>query len=190
MTEYFTDSIIEGNTIFQQLIKLETATAKEIANNVDVSKRTVERELSELHRYGEITKTETTGAFEADKWHSNVTKNGRLKKIHVDNLFIDPQQSRTSSNARIDDDFRKSIKRHGVINPLTVRKKETESSEKNAKKGSPEHPAGEQEYWIVAGRRRYIAAVEVFIPEIDCIIRDYDDEEACMVSLESNTQRE
>jgi len=190
MTEYFTDSIIEGNTIFQQLIELETATAKEITDYVDVSKRTVERELKELEHYGEITKTKTSGAFQADKWHSNVTEKERHKTISVDNLFIDPYHSRTSSNARINNEFRESIEKHGVINPLTVREKETKSRETADKKGTPEAPAGEQEYYIVAGRRRFLAAVEVGIPEIDCIIRDYDDEEACMVSLESNTQRE
>lgn len=190
MNDMFTDSVIEGDSIFQELIRLETATAKEIADNVDVSKRTVERKLSELEKYGEITKTETSGAFEADKWHSNVTKNGRMKTISIDNLYVDPQHGRPGDNLRITDGFRESIERHGVINPLTVREKHTKSPNYNDKKGTPEAPAGEQEYYIVAGKRRFSAAVEVGIPEIDCNIRDLTDEEAASLSLDSNLCRE
>jgi len=189
MSEYFADSIIEGNSIFQELIQLETATAKEVANNVDVSKRTVERELSELEYYGEITKTETSGAFEPDKWHSNVSNNGRIKTVSIDNLFIDPYHARSSKDSRVNDEFRNSIERHGVINPLIVREADADGIETNDSKGSPEAPAGDQEYYIVAGKRRYEAAVEVGILEIDCVIKDYTDEEAASVSLDENEQR-
>jgi len=110
------------------------------------------------------------------------------KTISVDNLFVDPQQSR-SWESRIDEEFKESIERHDVINPLTVREKHTDSKETAGKKGLPESPAGEQEYYVVAGRRRLDAAIEVGIHEIDCVVKDYDDEEAASVSLEENEQR-
>jgi len=111
-----------------------------------------------------------------------------MKTISVDNLFVDPQQSR-SWESRIDEEFKESIERHGVINPLTVREKHTESKETAGKKGLPESPAGKQEYYVVAGRRRLDAAIEVGIHEIDCVVKDYDDEEAASVSLDENEQR-
>lgn len=112
-----------------------------------------------------------------------------LKSISVDNLSIDPQQSRTSKESRVDQAFRNSIEKHGVINPLTVREKHTERTERVGKRGTRESPAGDQEYYIVAGRRRFHAAVEVGLLEIDCIVKDYTDEEAAAVSFEENDQR-
>lgn len=66
----------------------------------------------------------------------------------------------------------KSIKQHGILQPLLVR------------------PVGEEIYEVVAGERRYRAAVEASLTEVPVIIRSLDDNEAWQLSLLENLQRE
>lgn len=65
-----------------------------------------------------------------------------------------------------------SVKEHGILEPLLVRKL----------------PGGE--YELVAGERRYRAAKEVGLEEVPISIRDLDDEQALQIALIENLQRE
>ncbi len=65
----------------------------------------------------------------------------------------------------------KSVKEHGILEPLLVR------------------PSGSN-YELVAGERLYRAAQEVGLQEIPVVIRDFDDRQALQVALIENLQRE
>jgi len=65
----------------------------------------------------------------------------------------------------------KSVKEHGILEPLLVR------------------PSGSN-YELVAGERRYRAAQEVGLQEVPVVIRDFDDRQALQVALIENLQRE
>jgi ParB family chromosome partitioning protein len=65
-----------------------------------------------------------------------------------------------------------SIKQHGILSPLLVR------------------PKGEDLYELVAGERRYRAAVSAGLDEVPVVIRELTDEDALQVALLENLQRE
>jgi len=65
-----------------------------------------------------------------------------------------------------------SIAQHGILEPLLVR------------------PLKSNRYELVAGERRYRAALQLGLPEVPVIIRQLSDEEAIQVALIENLQRE
>lgn len=65
-----------------------------------------------------------------------------------------------------------SIKQHGILSPLLVR------------------PKGEDLYELVAGERRYRAAVSAGLDEVPVVIRELTDEDALQLALLENLQRE
>lgn len=69
------------------------------------------------------------------------------------------------------DELARSIERHGVVQPIIVRKNGTR-------------------YTIVAGERRYRAARRAGLAEVPVIVRELDDEQVLEVALIENLQRE
>ena len=65
-----------------------------------------------------------------------------------------------------------SIKQHGILSPLLVR------------------PKGQNLYELVAGERRYRAAVSAELAEVPVVIRKLTDKDALQVALLENLQRE
>ncbi|NER38103.1 MAG: ParB/RepB/Spo0J family partition protein [Oscillatoria sp. SIO1A7] len=65
-----------------------------------------------------------------------------------------------------------SVKHHGILEPLLVR------------------PVSDTKYELVAGERRYRAAVQAGLAEVPVTIKKLTDEEALQISLTENLQRE
>lgn len=65
-----------------------------------------------------------------------------------------------------------SIAQHGILEPLLVR------------------PLQPNQYELVAGERRYRAALKLGLPEVPVVIRQLNDEEALQLALIENLQRE
>jgi ParB family transcriptional regulator, chromosome partitioning protein len=65
-----------------------------------------------------------------------------------------------------------SIAQHGILEPLLVR------------------PLQTHQYELVAGERRYRAALKLGLPEVPVVIRQLNDEEAIQLALIENLQRE
>lgn len=70
------------------------------------------------------------------------------------------------------DELAESIGRHGIIQPLTVRKQKS------------------GRYQIIAGERRWRAARQAGLPEVPCIVIEADDGLAAELALIENLQRE
>jgi ParB family chromosome partitioning protein len=64
-----------------------------------------------------------------------------------------------------------SVRAHGIIEPLVVR------------------PLGDGRYEIVAGERRYRAALEAGLTEVPVVVWEVDDEEAFALAMAENTVR-
>ena len=99
------------------------------------------------------------------------------KKEHVINLPIEQIQDfpehpfKVLDNAEMDD-LVKSISVKGVILPTIVRQREDGS------------------YEMISGHRRKHAALRAGLTEIPCIIKDLTDDEATILMVDSNIQRE
>ncbi len=97
---------------------------------------------------------------------------GELRKIAIHSLQRGMYQPRRDLDADALAELAASIKQHGVMQPIVIRKRNDESFE------------------IVAGERRWRAAQIAELEFIPAIIRDISDETAAIMALIENIQRE
>ncbi|OUN46568.1 chromosome partitioning protein ParB [Collinsella sp. An7] len=91
-------------------------------------------------------------------------------KLPIEQIVPNPNQPRTHFNETELNELSESIREHGVLQPLLVRKK-----------GS--------KYEIIAGERRYQASKLADLTEVPVIIKDVDDQEMLALALIENLQR-
>ncbi|MEI7616102.1 MAG: ParB/RepB/Spo0J family partition protein [Actinomycetota bacterium] len=101
----------------------------------------------------------------------DMTASKGLVNIPIEKVFANPNQARKTFNEDTITGLAASIKEHGVLSPIIVR------------------PMGEK-YEIIAGERRYRAAILNKLKEIPAIIKKVTDEDAKIISLIENIQRE
>ncbi len=117
-------------------------------------------------------------AADTEKGESIVTV--RLSDIEPDKTqprkIFDPEALSTLAD---------SISRHGILQPIVVRKPEGDDGEENAVskilKGK---------YKIVAGERRWRAAKMAGLTEVPVIVKSFSEKEAAAIMLVENLQRE
>src|SRR5579862_7786956 len=83
---------------------------------------------------------------------------------------IDPEQTEDFSEL-VD-----SIRRHGLIQPLVVRRVNRNNGERG-------------HFQLVSGYRRFCACKQLEIPAVPCIVRSLTDQEAFEIALVENVQR-
>lgn len=94
-----------------------------------------------------------------------------LKEINIDEITPNPNQPRIDMDQEKLNELADSIKEHGVIQPIIVRR---------IKKGS---------YQIIAGERRWRACKMLDLKTIPAIITEYSDLKSTEVALIENLQR-
>ncbi|MDB5401162.1 MAG: ParB family transcriptional regulator, chromosome partitioning protein [Acetobacteraceae bacterium] len=94
--------------------------------------------------------------------------------IAIDQIDPNPFQPRSDFNADELESLAESIRVQGVLQPILVRS----------------HPTTPERYQIVAGERRFRAALQAGLTEIPTILRDMDDSDAAVVALVENLQRQ
>jgi ParB family chromosome partitioning protein len=110
---------------------------------------------------------------------SSSVKNNSSTRNLTGALFVpasevvpNPNQVRKTFNQRKDQELADDIKAHGILEPLLVRKN------------------NQDKYEIVAGERRYRAAQLAGLTEVPVIIKNWNDQEARLVQLSENLQRQ
>lgn len=91
--------------------------------------------------------------------------------ININNIAPNPNQPRKDFKDDKIEELAASIKEHGVIQPIMVRK-------------------STNGFEIVAGERRWRAARKAQIKEIPCIIKELDEHENMIIAIIENMQRE
>lgn len=94
-----------------------------------------------------------------------------LQKIPVDLLVRGEFQPRVHFDKQALQELADSIKAQGLVEPIVVR------------------PLGSQ-FEIIAGERRWRASQLAGLDKVDCLIHEYNDEQAMAVTLIENIQRE
>ncbi len=94
----------------------------------------------------------------------------RITNININNILPNRMQPRIVFNDENIDELAESISKHGIINPITVRR------------------LGDK-YEIIAGERRYKACKSIGLKEIPAIIIDADDKKTAELALIENIQR-
>lgn len=94
-----------------------------------------------------------------------------VQYIDINDIRPNRNQPRKNFDSEGIRDLAASIKEHGIIQPLIVRK-------------------SDQGYELVAGERRWRAAREAGLDNVPCILRDFTDEENALIAIIENMQRE
>ena len=94
-----------------------------------------------------------------------------IVELPIEKLRVNPYQPRKTFNEESLRELAESIKEHGVIQPIIVKK-------------------SFKDYEIVAGERRYRASKLAGKATIPCIIRDFSDEQMMEIAVLENLQRE
>ena len=99
------------------------------------------------------------------------TPKDAIDNIKLDELHANPYQPRKVFDEEALNELADSIREHGVIQPIIVKK-------------------GIKGYEIIAGERRVKAANLAGLEEIPAIVRDFNDQEMMEIALLENLQRE
>ena len=97
---------------------------------------------------------------------------GNVVELTLDQIEVNPFQPRTNFNQEAIEDLAKSVQALGVIQPITVRKTDSEN------------------FQLVSGERRLRAAKSVGLLTIPSFICNADDQESLEMALVENIQRE
>ncbi|MBP9883989.1 MAG: ParB/RepB/Spo0J family partition protein, partial [Chitinophagales bacterium] len=97
---------------------------------------------------------------------------GSTTTIPLDQIEVNPFQPRHDFDENAMQELTDSIKVHGIIQPITVRKIST------------------KKYQLIAGERRLRAAKMAALSEVPAFIRTADDEQMLEMALIENTHRE
>ncbi|MBD3245022.1 MAG: ParB/RepB/Spo0J family partition protein [Candidatus Moranbacteria bacterium] len=122
-------------------------------------------------------KNENSGLQEKTKNNSPYSKNdqkdltGRVVDLEVKKIYPNPKQPRKNFDPDQLRELASSIVSHGLINPITVTKK------------------NDNRYEIIAGERRFRASEIAGIKKIPAIIKDIDENKKLELALIENIQR-
>ncbi|MDP3706340.1 MAG: ParB/RepB/Spo0J family partition protein [Legionellaceae bacterium] len=113
------------------------------------------------------------------------------KHIPIEQLQRGRYQPRQSFDAEGLQDLAQSIQSQGLIEPLIVRDVTHDSASVMVSPSQEgETTIGSHDrYEIIAGERRWRAAMMAGLTEVPCLISDYSDEQAAAVTLIENIQR-
>jgi|TARA_Y100000385_G_C12965529_1_gene581640 ParB family chromosome partitioning protein len=106
---------------------------------------------------------------EANQANPNIVNS--IARINIDNITPNPFQPRLDFEKDALLQLASSIKEHGIIQPITVRK------------------IGRDNFEIISGERRYQAAKIAAIEELPCFIRIADDQNMLEMAIVENVQR-
>ncbi len=96
---------------------------------------------------------------------------GRVVFLPAKAISPNPNQPRKHFHEAPLNELTESIRRHGILQPLSVRRVGTR-------------------YELIAGERRLRAGIQAGLTEIPCIVMQMTDEESAMTALVENLQRE
>ena len=98
------------------------------------------------------------------------SNNDATNMVSISDIHPNPNQPRTHFNETELEELSESIRAHGVLQPLLVRKDDSG-------------------YEIIAGERRYQASKIAGLEEVPVVIKDVDDQEMLQLALIENLQR-
>lgn len=107
-----------------------------------------------------------------DTTHVSTAGSSSISEIPLQYIFANPDQPRHDFDQEALEELAQSIKEHGVISPITLRKNSANN------------------YMIIAGERRYRASKMVGLETIPAYVRTAKDEQVMEWALIENVQRE
>ena len=128
--------------------------------------------------FADVPVKEPTEDYKAERSSKNSVENENtaddrdaVKYIKIHDIMPNVNQPRKTFNEEKIEELAASIKEHGIIQPIVVRK----------------HKSG---YEIVAGERRWRAAMKAELSTVPCLVREFNDEQNMLIAIIENMQRE
>jgi len=118
-----------------------------------------------------VTPAEIKEKEEKKETEAAAAAEDRVNYIKIHEIMPNTNQPRKSFDEDKIAELADSIREHGIIQPIVVRKK---------KKG----------YEIVAGERRWRAAKKAGLTEVPCLLKELTDEQNMLIAIIENMQRE
>ena len=112
------------------------------------------------------------------------SNDSKVNKIRISDIEPDRDQPRKIFNEETLTSLAESIERHGILQPLVVRKVKNSDSDSAASK-----LLGDK-YTIISGERRWRAAKMAGLTEVPVVIKDLSDTDVAAIMLVENLQRE
>ncbi|WDE11909.1 ParB/RepB/Spo0J family partition protein [Thalassomonas haliotis] len=109
-----------------------------------------------------------------------VLEKSELQKLPIEQLQPGKYQPRKDMSPEALEELANSIRSQGIIQPIVVR----------AIAGEQAGGGGEAQYEIIAGERRWRAALLAGIDMMPCLVKEVPDEAAVAIALIENIQRE
>ncbi len=100
-----------------------------------------------------------------------VDSGDKVQEVPIEDISPNPFQPRRSFNKEKIDELAKSIKEHGIIQPIILREKDGK-------------------YELVSGERRLKAAKEAGLEAVPAVVRDMPDQRQMEIAIIENVQRE
>ena len=119
---------------------------------------------------------------EADYFVENSDRS--VNTVRISDIEPDKNQPRKVFNEEALASLADSIERHGILQPLVVRKVKTDSADSAASK-----LLGDK-YTIISGERRWRAAKIAGLTEVPVVVKELSDTDVAAISLVENLQRE
>lgn len=116
--------------------------------------------------------TQGLSASIAQKFIANPESVQSSQAAEIDQIRLPKKQPRRYFDPDRQAQLIQSVQEHGILEPLLVR------------------PLADGLYELVAGERRYRAALELGLKEVPVVVREFDDKQALQVALIENLQRE
>lgn len=114
---------------------------------------------------------------------SDNNSNSSVFNVRISDIEPDRAQPRKNFNDESLNSLSESIERHGVLQPLVVRKAKSEAQSQVGK-------ILEEKYTIISGERRWRAAKMAGLSEVPVVVKELSDTEIAAVMLVENLQRE
>jgi ParB family chromosome partitioning protein len=100
-----------------------------------------------------------------------INEDDKILHLPLTQLRVNPYQPRKRFDDEKIDELAQSIKEHGVIQPIIVRKTI-------------------KDYEIIAGERRFRASIKCNMPTIPSVVKNFSDRQVMEIALIENVQRE
>ncbi len=110
--------------------------------------------------------------FAEDRFSEQEQENQSISKLSMELIEPNQEQPRKAFDAELMEQLTESIRIHGVVTPITVRKRTNGY------------------YQIIAGERRWRAARDAGLTEIPAMVLDVTDKEVMEIALIENLQRQ
>lgn len=102
---------------------------------------------------------------------ADIASSSNLKELKISEIVVNPNQPRKSFSQESIHNLAETIKQHGLIQPIVVKK------------------VGDT-YELVSGERRFRACKEAGFHKISAIVKNYSEQESMEVAIIENIQRE